>query len=325
MTMRPLLVLVGVAAAAAAAIAAHQRASGPSPRTLPTLTLTAVMAQGLWTDEDVTAANSWRRDFRAARPVLRRGEATGLRLASADVVHTFSLPELGIDPVEVYPGRVVEIVVTPPRTGTFQYYCTTVCGEAHFAMRGVLQVVDEGRTAEVAPAPTGDRYWEAVPPSGDAGPQAVGGWLFRQKGCLTCHGEGGRGGVSNPNSMNAVVPELATLARRTFLFTPADVAAFRQLLDSGTPLEHVRAAPHVPLFTSVRTQYLALRQLVREGRRSAKLDPSGPRPPLDMPAWESRLSNEEIDGILAYLLSRSETDDPSLVNPHSSIREGEVQ
>jgi hypothetical protein len=125
--------------------------------------------------------------------------------------------------------------------------------------------------------------------------------------------------------MNAVVPELATLARRTFLFTPADVAAFRGLLASGTPLDRVQVAPDVPLFTSVKTQYLALRQLVREGRRSAKLQPSGPRPPLDMPAWESRLTDEEIDKVLAYLLSLSESDDGSLAVPVSSIRKGEVQ
>lgn len=85
------------------------------------------------------------------------------------------------------------------------------------------------------------------------------------------------------------------------------------------------AAPDVPLFASVKTQHLALRQLVREGRRSAKLEPSGPHPPLDMPAWESRLTDEEIDTILAYLLSLSEAHHASLADPASSTRKGEVQ
>lgn len=125
--------------------------------------------------------------------------------------------------------------------------------------------------------------------------------------------------------MNAAVPELAALARRVFLFTPADVEAFRQVLDSRMPLERVATAPRVPLFPAVRTQYLALRQLVREGRRSTKLDHSGPRPPLDMPAWESRLTSQEIDEVLSYVLSRSETPDRPAVNPYSSIREGDVQ
>jgi mono/diheme cytochrome c family protein len=296
-----------------------------SPNPIPTVTLTAIMTQGIWTDEDVTAANSWRRDFRVARPVLRRGETIRLRLKSGDVVHTFSVPALGIDPAEVYPGRVVDVVVTPSQAGTFEYYCTTVCGEAHFAMRGFLRVVDEGQPPEALPVRPGGRYWQAPAPAGDGGPSAVGAWHFRQKGCVTCHGKEGRGGMPNPNSMNEVVPELATLARRTFLFTPADVAAFRELLSSGTPIDRVQAAPDIPLFTSVKTQYVTLRQLVREGRRSAKLQPSGPRPPLDMPAWESRLTDEEIDKILAYLLSLSEPDYGSLADPRSSPRKGEVQ
>jgi mono/diheme cytochrome c family protein len=323
-----LFVVVVVAAVAAAAVPGNLKTSRPrpaSPKPIPSVTLTAIMAQGIWTDEDVTAVNSWRRDFRVARPVLRRGETIRLRLKSADVVHTFSVPALGIDPAEVYPGRVVDVMVTPSEAGAFEYYCTTVCGQAHFAMRGFLQVVDEGQPPEALPARPGGRYWQATAPDGDGATSAVGAWHFRQKGCVTCHGEEGRGGIPNSNSMNAVVPELATLARRTFLFTPADVAALRGLLASGTPLDRVQVAPDVPLFTSVKTQYLALRQLVREGRRSAKLQPSGPRPPLDMPAWESRLTDEEIDKVLAYLLSLSESDDRSLAVPVSSIRKGEVQ
>ncbi len=322
------MLVVVVVAAVAAAVPGNLRTSRPgpaSPKPIPSVTLTAIMAQGIWTDEDVTAVNSWRRDFRVARPVLRRGETIRLRLMSADVVHSFSMPALGIEPAEVYPGRVFDVVVTPGEAGAFEYYCTTVCGEAHFAMRGFVRVVDEGHPLEALPAPAGGRYWQATAPNGDGAPSAVGAWHFRQKGCVTCHGEAGRGGIPNPNSMNAVVPELATLARRTFLFTPADVAAFRGLLAAGTPLDRVQGAPDVPLFTSVRTQYVALRQLVREGRRSAKLQPSGPRPPLDMPAWESRLTDEEIDKLLAYLLSLSESDDGSLAAPLSSIRKGEVQ
>lgn len=326
MTTRTLFLLVVVAGSAAAAALPGSLITNRASRDLiPTVTLTAITAQGIWTDEDVTAANAWRHDFRAAHPVLRRGETIRLRLKSADVVHTFSVPTLGVEPAEVYPGRVVDVVVTPGEAGAFEYYCTTVCGEAHFAMRGFLRVADEGHPPGALPARPGAQYWQATAATGDGAPSAVGAWHFRQKGCVTCHGEEGRGGIPNPNSMNTVVPELATLARRSFLFAPADVAAFRKLLASGMPLERVQAAPDVPLFTSVKTQYLALRQLVREGRRSAKLQPSGPRPPLDMPAWQSRLTDGEIDTILAYLLSPSEADDGSLADPRSSTLQGEVQ
>jgi mono/diheme cytochrome c family protein len=100
--------------------------------------------------------------------------------------------------------------------------------------------------------------------------------------------------------MNATVPELATLARRTFLFSAADVAAFRAALDGPMPLG--TAPPGLPLYRTVKTQYLATRHLVRDGRPSTKLDAGGPRPALDMPAWGTRLTDSEIDAVLAYLL-----------------------
>lgn len=270
-----------------------------SPRTI---TLTAVSAQGVWTEEAVTAGNAWRRDFPPARPVLRTGEPVRIRLESPDVVHSFAIPELGVDPVEVYPGRTAWLTVTPERQGVFTYYCTVVCGERHFAMQGSLQVTDGGARVEPPPALTrpGGDYWSTVPPGPGAVQAARGAALYRRSGCVTCHGEGGRGGVRNPNSMNAAVPELATLARRTFLFSAADVAAFRAALDGPVPL--ATAPPGLPLYRAVTTQYLATRQLVRDGRSSTKLDADGPRPPLDMPAWGARLTDSEVDAVLAYLL-----------------------
>jgi mono/diheme cytochrome c family protein len=265
------------------------------------------MDQGLWTDEAVPSAAAWRGDFHRARPVLRVGETVRLRLASADVVHAFAVPGLGVERVEVYPGEIVEVRVTPRAAGTFEYYCTTVCGEAHFAMRGFIEVVDDPAVEPPPPPPRpGAAYWSAGAPPPGAGKAAQGAWLFRRQGCLTCHGEAGAGGVPNPNSMNALVPPLAELSRRTFLFTGADVDAFLAVHGGGTPLEALEDAPTVPLFSTVKGQYLATRQLVREGRRSARLGPTGPRPPLDMPAWGARLSDPEIDAILAYLLTLGE-------------------
>jgi mono/diheme cytochrome c family protein len=292
-----------VAAVAVPLLVEARRRDARDART-PTITLTALMDQGAWTDEEVTAGNVRRRDFRRARPRLRVGETVHLRLASADVVHAFAAPGLGIDPVEVYPGKVVELAVTPKTSGVFEYYCTTVCGEPHFAMRGFLEVLPEdGGSLPPAPERPGRDYWVTPPPPAGSGTVARGSWLFRQQGCVTCHGEAGAGGVPNLNSMNAVVPDLASLARRSFLFAPADVAAFLAVLATDAPLEEVEEAPAVPLFFIVKTQFLATRRLLGDGRRSAKLDPAGPRPPLDMPAWGARLSDVEIDAILAYLLT----------------------
>lgn len=310
--------------AAAGAVLSSPEAASEIAAPGSVVTLTAVMAQGVWTDEEVTAANSWRRDFRVARPVVRRGQSLRLRLKSADVLHSFSVPALGVDPVEVYPGRVVELAIEAKQAGDFEYYCTTVCGEPHFAMRGSLRVVDDGAAVTLPRGLPAANYWREPRPRPEAGSLALGAWHFRQKGCVTCHGPGGRGGIPNPNSMNAVVPELESLARRVFLFTRADVTAFRDVLLSGRPLDGPGPAPSVPLFASVKTQYLAFRQLVREGRQSARLDAAGPRPPLDMPAWRSRLSEREVDLILAYLVDRGGGDAPE-ANLKDMLSKGETR
>lgn len=297
---------VALAVIAAVAAPLHVEMSRRRSRAeeMPTIELTAVMDRGVWTDELVTAATLRRQDLRPARPVLRLGQQARLRLSSADVVHAFSVPGLGIDPVEVYPGRTVELLVKPRQAGIFEYYCTTVCGDPHFAMRGFLEVLPTGGD-EAAPPPRrpGRGYWQLAEPAPGSDTVTRGAWLYRRQGCVTCHGEGGAGGVSNPNSMNATVPALADLARRTFLFTSEDVDAFRAVLAREGSLERLEGEPEVPLFAMVGRQYLATRELVRDGRRSSRLDPSGTRPPLDMPAWGARLSDAEIDAVLEYLLT----------------------
>jgi len=271
-----------------------------------TLELTGLMRQGVWTDESVTAANSWRRDFRPARPVLVVGEPVRIRLTSADVVHAFGIPDFGVAPVEVYPGRHVEMVVVPREVGTFPFYCTTVCGDAHFAMRGVVQVVEApGAGATPPPEQPGGEYWRAEAPRADAGMVARGAWLFRRQGCITCHGEEATGGVANPGAMNANVPALADLARRTFLFTPSDAASLVRALEQG-PLTALDQAPEIPLYAVVKKQYLATHQLVASGRFAAPMDPTSLPPPLEMPAWGARLTGRDIDSVLAYLLTLSQ-------------------
>lgn len=297
-------ILLGVAAAVILPPRIEARRAEARRREIPTVELTGLMTQGVWTDERVVAANAWRRDFRAARPVLEAGKTVRLRLGSADVVHGFAVPALGIAPVEVYPGRPVDILVTPREAGTFEYYCTTVCGDPHFAMRGFFEVVPEGSGSRaLPPARPGTGYWRAAAPAAGADAVTRGSWVFERQGCVTCHGEEGRGGVPNPNSMNETVLELAGLARRTYLFTKPDVAALRAAVASDPLLRNPQAGAAVPLFPIVKRQYLATRELVRGGRRASPLDPAGPRPPLDMPAWGARLTDADIDAVLAYLLT----------------------
>src|SRR5690606_18366939 len=159
--------------------------------------------------------------------------------------------------------------------------------DAHFGMRGVAQVIEApgvlvaeapGVAAAAIPAMPGREYWRAEAPADEAGMAARGAWIYRRQGCITCHGEGAAGGVANPGAMNATVPALADLARRTFLFTPADATSLVRALEQG-PLGALEQAPEIPLFSVVKQQYLATHQLVASGRVAAPMDPTSPPPP----------------------------------------------
>jgi cytochrome c oxidase subunit 2 len=119
-----------------------------------------------------------------------------LLLRSIDVLHNFAVPQFRVK-MDLVPGLVSYLWLTPTRTGTFEILCEELCGIAHFTMRGKV-VVDEATDyadwldrqptfAEAASRPAGDAV------AGQAG-YAV---------CASCHGAQGEG---NP-ALNA--PKLA--------------------------------------------------------------------------------------------------------------------
>jgi mono/diheme cytochrome c family protein len=264
---------------------------------IPVITITGVAATGVWTDQEVRGGNYFAKEFRPARPVLNLGETVVLRFKSADVVHTFYCPELAIGPVEVYPGHVADVEVTPTEAGAFDYYCTTVCGKPHFRMRGQIVVQSDG----LAPDDPG-RYWLEDEPY-DTSLVARGEWLFRQNACFSCHGRSGHGGVRNPNYIKGTVPALDTLAERMYLFYPEDVDAIVEALEQRIPLEHLEDDPPVLRYRAVLAKYQSIKELLRKGNPAGKLDPDGPEPPLNMPTWGQRLSDSDIDALIAFLLT----------------------
>lgn len=268
--------------------------------------LTAVAVQGIWTEEAVDGENYWRRTFAPARPTIALGQETELRLASPDVTHVFYAPELGVGPLEVYPGHVVTARVTPTKRGVFPYYCTNFCGKRHFAMRGEIAVEPAGQPAPAAtPVAAGTHdYWLAPQPPPGAPIVDRGRWTFESRGCVSCHGAGGRGGVPNFNYARGTVPALAGISERFLLFDPDDVKTVVSALDKGVPLETLADHTSIPQFAVALSQYHAVRNVIRNGSISAKQDPLGPEPPLQMPTWGGRLSDRDIDAVIAYLLTR---------------------
>ena len=105
---------------------------------------------------DVTAFTwSWRFAYRDAgvvvtgvageRPtlVLPQGRTVRISLTSADVIHSFYVPQL-LFKRDAVPGRVTEFEITPTRLGTFSGQCGEFCGLDHARMLLAVRVVPAG-------------------------------------------------------------------------------------------------------------------------------------------------------------------------------------
>nr|AWW03144.1 cytochrome c oxidase subunit II [Cichlidogyrus mbirizei] len=72
--------------------------------------------------------------------VLSFGAPTRLLVTASDVLHSFSVPDLGIK-VDAVPGRINQVVITPNRVGSFVGYCSEICGTGHSYMPIVVEVI----------------------------------------------------------------------------------------------------------------------------------------------------------------------------------------
>lgn len=79
------------------------------------------------------------------RPILRlrQGETYTLHLSSADVQHGLSLQPVNLN-LQVLPGYVHVVRLTPREPGVYALVCNEYCGLGHHVMTGRLIVV-EGR------------------------------------------------------------------------------------------------------------------------------------------------------------------------------------
>jgi mono/diheme cytochrome c family protein len=135
-------------------------------------------------------------------------------------------------------------------------------------------------------------------------------WLYRQTGCVVCHGPQGEGDIPNLNAAGGVVPALNDVAEKMELFEKEDVEATVAVIERGLSLDDPSISPPVPYFDSVRSQYLKIRDLILKGGHPKKRDKEGLAPPMHMPAWSQRLyadggpsSKADINAIIAYLLT----------------------
>jgi len=266
--------------------------------------LTGVAADGVWTLDEVNGLNYWWKRFEPATLSVRVGDQVVINLRSADLFHCFYIPAFGVGPVDVEPGHMVTVRFTASQAGVFQYYCTSMCGTCHFYMRGWLVVTPDG---EPPPRPRPIACNLCVP---DAGPPPpgddlveLGSYLYRAKGCVTCHGPEGSGGIHNRNSANDPVPAHDTTAQKLFLESAEDAEGFIEAVQETSDLRALPAPPHVRRFPVVLARFENAKEIVRKGRYSSPVDPGGPEPPLQMPAWQYLVGDREIDALLVYFIS----------------------
>ena len=110
-----------------------------------------------------------------------------LVIRSKDVLHNFTVPQFRVK-MDLVPGMVPYIWLTPTRTGTFDILCEELCGIGHHAMRGKVIVEEENSfNAWLDQQPT---YAEST--FHEHAPDLVAGKALYQT-CSACHGADGQG------------------------------------------------------------------------------------------------------------------------------------
>jgi cytochrome c oxidase subunit 2 len=120
---------------------------------------------------------------------LPLGQPVKLLLRSKDVLHNFTVPQFRTK-MDLVPGMVTYIWLTPTSVGTYEILCEELCGLAHFAMRG-RTVVEEPAAFEAWLAAQPTFADTAARPPGNA---VAGAALYTV--CSACHGTQGEGNLA---------------------------------------------------------------------------------------------------------------------------------
>jgi cytochrome c oxidase subunit 2 len=159
---------------------------------------------------------AWRFEYpeqdklRSGELVLPVGRSIEFDMTSADVIHSFWIPEMG-QKQDVVPGIQTSIIVTPKRTGTFTLVCTELCGLGHATMRAPVRVLSQ--------ADFDAWVREKQSDAGGNGGGGTGAALFTAAGCGSCHAfapAGSTGAIGPPLDDLAAVAERAGQPVETF-------------------------------------------------------------------------------------------------------------
>jgi cytochrome c oxidase subunit 2 len=171
------------------------------PPITPSLTMDVTAHQWWW---EVTYSQPTHPElgFTTANEVhLPVGQPVRVRLHSADVIHSFWLPQIA-GKMDVIPGQVNETWVEATKPGVSRGMCGEYCGMQHAAM--ALEVTAESPQAFQAWAT--ERRSEAAAPA--SAPASAGRVVFART-CGACHA------VAGTDALGRVGPDLTHVASRT--------------------------------------------------------------------------------------------------------------
>jgi cytochrome c oxidase subunit 2 len=103
-----------------------------------------------------------------------------LKMQSADVIHSFWVPEFRVKQ-DVVPGRVTEYRITPTLIGDYKVRCAELCGSSHAYMEGPV-IVDS--RSDYNTWITGQA---AIAAEAAKTPEGQGRLLTIRNGCIGCH------------------------------------------------------------------------------------------------------------------------------------------
>ncbi len=73
---------------------------------------------------------------------IKKGVPVVLEFTSLDRVHGFTVPDLGGIRATIEPGKVTQVRIVAPKTGTYEFHCDLFCGDGHEGMTGKI-IVEE--------------------------------------------------------------------------------------------------------------------------------------------------------------------------------------
>jgi cytochrome c oxidase subunit 2 len=182
------------------------------------------------------------------------GETVEFRLESPDVIHSFWIPSLG-GKMDMIPGRVTRLALTPTKTGVFRGACAEYCGTSHALMSFDVVVHEkEGFDRWLA-----HQQMPAGPPGAAAA--ARGHELFLANGCGACHA------IRGTTAKGVIGPDLTHVGSRLSIGAGTLSNTRDALVRWIARTDHVKPGVIMPSFGMLPDEQLQAMALYLEGLR----------------------------------------------------------